>query len=60
MYSKIFASASKVVFILMAVAAVVLTFMKIVDAKDFIILTSMAFSFYFSSKQTDADGRIIK
>ena len=34
----------------MAAAVTALTFMKIIDPKDFMILASMAFSFYFSSK----------
>jgi len=47
---EILKSASKIVFVLMAVATVVLTFFKILDGKDFMILSSMAFSFYFSNK----------
>jgi hypothetical protein len=47
---NILQSASKIVFILMAVAVVILTFMKILDPKDFMILASMAFSFYFANK----------
>ena len=43
-------SASKIVFILMALATVALTAIGIVDAKDFIVLASMAFAFYFSNK----------
>jgi hypothetical protein len=48
--SKIYTSASKVVFILMAVAVIVGMFYGKVDAKDFMILASMAFSFYFANK----------
>lgn len=47
---NIISSASKIVFILMAVAVVILTFIGIVDPKDFMILASMAFSFYFANK----------
>ena len=47
---EILKSASKLVFLLMALAVTVLTFIKIIDPKDFMILASMAFSFYFSSK----------
>jgi hypothetical protein len=47
---NILQSASKIVFIIMAVAVVVLTFMRIIDPKDFMILASMAFSFYFAHK----------
>lgn len=48
--SKIISSASKIVFILMAIAVVFLTFYGKVDPKDFITLTSMAFAFYFANK----------
>ena len=43
-------SASKIVFILMAVATVIGTFLEIIDPKDFMMLASMAFSFYFANK----------
>ena len=48
--SKIYSSASKIVFILMAVAVVTGMFLEKVDPKDFMILASMAFSFYFANK----------
>ncbi len=41
-------SASKTVFVLMAITLVAATFLKIVDAKDFIMLASMAFTYYFT------------
>lgn len=41
-------SASKLVFVLMAIAVIVLTFLKIVEAKDFMILAVSAFSYYFT------------
>lgn len=47
---NIFTSASKIVFILMAIAVTVLTFVGKVDPKDFMMLASMAFSFYFANK----------
>lgn len=47
---NIISSASKIVFILMAVAVTVLTFVGIVDSKDFMMLAAMAFAFYFSNK----------
>lgn len=50
MNNPILKSASKIVFILMAVAVVALTFLGIVDPKDFIALASMAFAFYFANK----------
>lgn len=43
-------SASKIVFILMAVAVTALTFADKIDPKDFMMLASMAFAFYFSNK----------
>ena len=52
---KILASASKIVFILMALATVVGMFMKLIDPKDFMVLTSMAFGFYFAYKG-DSNG----
>jgi uncharacterized membrane protein len=45
---NILSSASKIVFILMAIALVTATFLKIVDAKDFVMLASMAFTYYFT------------
>ena len=48
---KIFQSASKTVFVLMALSLVILTFAGKVEAKDFIVLASMAFTYYFT-KQT--------
>jgi len=45
---KIYQSASKLVFIIMAISLVALTFARIVDAKDFIVLASMAFTYYFT------------
>lgn len=47
---NILTSASKIVFILMAISVVALTWVGKVDAKDFIVLASMAFSFYFANK----------
>ena len=47
---SIYSSASKIVFILMALATIAGMFYGIVDAKDFIVLASMAFSFYFANK----------
>lgn len=47
---NILKSASKIVFILMAVSVVGLTAWGKVDPKDFMILASMAFSFYFANK----------
>lgn len=54
--TRVFSSASKIVFIAMALATIGLTFVRIIDAKDFIILASMAFSFYFSKKPEEPLG----
>ncbi len=56
MDNPILKSASKMVFILMAIATVVLTFLGRLDGKDFMILSSMAFSFYFANKGETAGG----
>lgn len=47
---KILSSASKVVFVLMALATVAALFTGKVSGEQFLILASMAFSFYFSNK----------
>jgi hypothetical protein len=43
-------SASKIVFLLMAIGALVFTYFKIITGEQFLILASMAFSFYFANK----------
>ena len=53
---KIFQSATKLVLVLMAVAVVVLTFMRIVDPKDFIALVVMVFMSYFKSPNPSNNG----
>lgn len=45
---QILSSASKIVFILMALALILATFFKIVEAKDFVMLASMSFTYYFT------------
>lgn len=47
---EILKSASKIVFIMMAVAVIFLTYLGKVDPKDFMMLASMAFAFYFANK----------
>lgn len=51
---RILSSASKIVFILMAIALIILTARGVVEAKDFVMLASMAFTYYFTKKQDDA------
>lgn len=48
---KIYTSASRTVFVLMTLAVIGLTFTGIVDPKDFLILASMAFSYYFAKSK---------
>ena len=47
---NILSSASKIVFILMALGAIAGFFTGHLEAKDFMLLASMAFSFYFANK----------
>jgi len=47
---KILESASKVVFVLMALAVVVGLFTGNITNEQFIVLASMAFTFYFANK----------
>lgn len=47
---SILTSASKIVFILLAVSACAGFFVNKLDPKDFMILAGMAFSFYFANK----------
>jgi hypothetical protein len=57
---KIFSSASKLVFLLMAITASVGFFIGKLQAGEFMILAGSAFSFYFASKPTDTNGVITK
>jgi hypothetical protein len=47
---EILKSASKVVFVLMALATIGALFMGKISGDQFLLLAGMAFSFYFSSK----------
>ncbi len=47
---EILKSASKTVFVLMAVATIAGMLIGKIDAKDFLTLVSMAFTFYFANK----------
>ena len=57
---KLLTSASKIVFILVAISACVGFFMKLLPVDQFMILAGMAFSFYFANKPTDTSGTITK
>jgi hypothetical protein len=53
---NIFQSASKVVFILLAISACAGFFLGLLEAKDFMVLASMAFGYYFAAKPTPKNG----
>lgn len=54
--STLLASASKMVFLLLASSACVGFFMGILDPKDFMLLATASFSFYFAHKGS-GDGQ---
>ena len=47
---EILKSASKIVFIMLALTACIGFFVEKLEAKDFMVLAGMAFVFYFSNK----------
>ena len=49
---KILGSASKIVFIAMAIASIALALLKIMDVKDFVGLVMIAFTYYFTKPVT--------
>lgn len=51
--TNILNSASKIVFILMAGAVVAALFIGKIEAKDFMVLASMTFTYYFAFKPGD-------
>jgi hypothetical protein len=48
--SKIMSSASKLVFLLLTITACVGFFLGKLEPKDFMVLSGMAYAFYFSNK----------
>lgn len=46
---KVVSSASKIVFILMTLGAIGGFYLGMLEAKDFMVLASMAFSYYFTN-----------
>lgn len=50
---NILASASKIAFLLLVFTACVAFLLRILDSKDFMVLTMAAASFYFAYKGTD-------
>lgn len=55
-FTGIMSSASKIVFILMCLATITGLFAGKIDPKDFMVLASMAFTFYFSNKSDNPNG----
>lgn len=51
--TNVLQSASKIVFILLTITACAGFFTGILDPKDFMLLASMAYGFYFASKTSD-------
>lgn len=54
--SKIFSSASKIVFILLTITACIGFLMGLLPVDQFMILAIAASSFYFSNKGSQGDG----
>jgi hypothetical protein len=50
---QVLTSASKIVFIVTSVAVTALTFVGKIDPKDFMLLASMVYSYYFTRDKTD-------
>lgn len=55
---EIFKSATKLVFVIMAVATIALTFLGIVEAKDFIMLVTGVFSYYFGRNKATVQNNL--
>ncbi len=55
---NILGSAAKIVFILMAVAVVAGLFTGAIESKDFMVLASMAFAFYFVTPTSNDANQI--
>ena len=53
---NILSSASRIVFILLALVACIAFLIGRLEAKDFMLLASMAFAFYFSKRDGDGGG----
>jgi hypothetical protein len=53
---SIISSASKIVFITLTLGLIVLTCLRIVEPKDFVMLAGMAFTYYFSKPNQPLQG----
>ena len=56
--TNILSSASKIVFILLALTACVGFFLNLLESKDFMVLASMAFGYYFATKPSSDGGTL--
>lgn len=57
---KILSSASKIVFLLVTLALIALTFIGKVDPKDFVAIAMMVFTYYFSNKWSTENNYLDK
>ncbi len=53
---QIFASATKLVFVIIAIALVVFTAMGIIEGKDFMFIAGMVFTAYYSKNKTGSQN----
>lgn len=56
MIKNVFGSATKIVFILIAIGLVAFTAIGKIEAKDFMVLATMVFSAYYSNNRTSASN----
>jgi hypothetical protein len=54
--NKIFSSATKTVFVLMAIATIILTFRGVITGEQFMSLIVMVFMAYYKSPQSPSQG----
>lgn len=57
---NIFKSASRLVFVIMAIGSLILSATEVMDVKDFVVLASMAFSFYFTKPNASKPEDIVQ
>lgn len=57
---NIFTSASKIVFLLLAITACVAFFTGKLESKDFMLLAGMAFAFYFATPASGVSASSVK
>ena len=57
---KIYTSASKIVFLLVALTVCVGFLIQLLPVDQFMLLAGSAFTFYFAKKDVGADGEITK